>query len=336
MLSSLVSPSLGCSRKDAPKGGAEGASNEKIAIMVGGLEKLIYLPAELAERLGYFRDAGLNVELMSTPSGVEAENELLAGAVQGTVGFYDHTIDLQAKGKFIESIVQFSSAPGEVELVSSKLAERIKSAADLKGRSVGVTGLGSSTNFLTQYLAAKQGVKSSELTIIPVGAGNTFIAAMQQGRIDVGMTTEPTVSRMLASGDARVLVDLRTPESTRAALGALYPAACFYMQTSWIEGHKPTARKLAGAFVRTLRFIADHDAKEIASKMPEEYYAGDKDGYVKALAEGKAMFIADGRMPAGGAETVLGVLAVFNKNVKGAAIDLSKTYTSEFLDDAAR
>jgi len=49
--------------------------------------------------------------------------------------------------------VQFSQAPGEVVLVSAKLADAIKSPADFKGRALGVTGLGSSTNFLMQYLA---------------------------------------------------------------------------------------------------------------------------------------------------------------------------------------
>ena len=125
---------------------------DKISIMVGGYEKQIYLPAKLAESLGYFKDEGLDVELLNESAGVDAENQLLAGAVQGVVGFYDHCVDLQAKGKFIKSVVQFSQAPGEVELVSSKYPD-IKSFADLKGKRAGVTGLGSSTNFLTLYMA---------------------------------------------------------------------------------------------------------------------------------------------------------------------------------------
>ena len=96
---------------------------DKISIMVGGYEKQIYLPAKLAEGLGYFKDEGLDVELLNEPAGVDAENEMLAGAVQGVVGFYDHCIDLQGKGKFVESVVQFSQAPGEVELVSSNHPE---------------------------------------------------------------------------------------------------------------------------------------------------------------------------------------------------------------------
>ena len=306
-------------------------ASDKIRIMVGGVEKQIYLPAKLAEQLGYFKDEGLDVELLSEPTGVNAEDELLAGAVQGVVGFYDHAIDLQSKGKFVESVVQLSHAPGEVELVATKQAKTIRSAADWKGKTLGVTGLGSSTNFLTQYIAVKAGLKPGDFTALPVGAGNTFIAALQQGKIDGGMTTEPTVSRMLKTGDAKILIDLRTLEQTKKVLGGTYPAASLYMQTSWVESHRDVTQKLANAFVRALRFINTHSAEQIADKMPADYYAGDKQMYIKALASSKGMFTADGRMPAGGPKTVLAVLSAFSRSLKGKQIDLARTYTLEFV-----
>ena len=303
---------------------------DKVSLMVGGYEKIIYLPAKLAESLGYFKAEGLDVELLNEGAGVDAENEMLAGAVQGVVGFYDHCVDLQTKGKYIESVVQLAHAPGEVELVSSK-HPRVLSMADLRGKSLGVTGLGSSTNFLTQYLMVKAGVPLGEFSSLPVGAGSTFIAAMQQDKIQAGMTTEPTISRLLKTGQARVLVDLRTLEKTKEALGGTYPAASLYMPTAWVEKNKPTVQKLANAFVRTLRFIDTHSAAEIAAKMPKDFYVGDQEGYVKALADGKGMFTPDGVMPKGGPETVLSVLSAFSKNVKGKTVDLSKTYTTEFV-----
>ena len=306
---------------------------EKITIMVGGYEKQIYLPAKLAESLGYFKDEGLEVELLNEPSGVDAEDEMLAGAVQGVVGFYDHCVDLQSKGKFAMSVVQFSQAPGEVELVSTKHPE-IKSFADLKGKSAGVTGLGSSTNFLTMYLEIKNGLQLSDVTSMPVGAGDTFIAAMKQDAIQVGMTTEPTITRMIKSGDAKIMIDMRTMEGTKAALGGTYPAASLYMETAWVEKHKPEVQKLANAFVKTLKFINTHTGAEIAEKMPKAFYVGDKEGYVAALDAGKAMFTADGVMPAGGPETVLAVLSGFSKNLKGKTVDLSKTFTTEFVKAA--
>ncbi|KAB2717107.1 ABC transporter substrate-binding protein [Brucella sp. RRSP16] len=314
--------------------GANAAHAEKLTVIVGGMEKQIYLPAVLTEKLGYFKDEGLDVELINSRAGVDAENELLAGAAQAVVGFYDHTIDLQSKGKFIQSIVQFSQAPGEVELVSSKYADQIKSPADFKGHTLGVTGLGSSTDFLTQYLAMRNGLKQGDYTLLPVGAGNTFIAAFKQDAVQAGMTTEPTVANMLKSGDAKVLVDMRTPDKTIEALGGPYPAASFYVQSAWLETHKEDAQKLANALVKTMRYIASHSAEEIADQMPKDYYVGDKDLYVKGLAEGKAQYTPDGRMPKDGPETVLKVLATFKKPLQEKQVDLSKTFTTEFVDKA--
>jgi NitT/TauT family transport system substrate-binding protein len=314
--------------------GAGAAHAEKLTVIVGGMEKQIYLPAVLTEKLGYFKDEGLDVELINSRAGVDAENELLAGAAQAVVGFYDHTIDLQSKGKFIQSIVQFSQAPGEVELVSTKYADQIKSPADFKGHTLGVTGLGSSTDFLTQYLAVRNGLKQGDYTLLPVGAGNTFIAAIKQDAIQAGMTTEPTIATMLKTGEAKVLVDMRTPEKTAEALGGPYPAASFYVQSAWLETHKEEAQKLTNALVKTMRYIASHSAEEIADQMPKDYYVGDKDLYVKGLAEGKAQYTPDGRMPKDGPETVLKVLATFKKPLQEKQIDLSKTYTTEFVDKA--
>lgn len=308
-------------------------AGDKVSIMVGGYEKQIYLPAKLAESLGYFKEQGLEVELLNEPSGVDAEDEMLAGAVQGVVGFYDHCVDLQTKGKFVLSVVQFSQAPGEVEMISNKHPE-IKSMADLRGKSLGVTGLGSSTNFLTQYLMVKAGVPLGEFTSVPVGAGTTFIAAMEQDKIQAGMTTEPTISRLIKSGLAHPLIDMRNVDKTKSALGGTYPAASLYMSAEYVEKNKAIVQKLANAFVKTLKFINTHSAAEITDKMPKDFYVGDKDSYVKALADGKAMFTPDGVMPAGGPETVLAVLSGFSKNVKGKKVDLSKTFTTEFVKNA--
>jgi NitT/TauT family transport system substrate-binding protein len=313
-----------------------GLCADKVVMAVGGMEKQIYLPAKLAEQLRDLQEEDLEVEMINPRAGVEAENELIAGEVQAVVGFYDHTIDIQSKGKSIISIVQLSRAPGEVELVSTKLAGEIKSPADFKGRTLGITGVGSSTDFLTQALAARAGLKAGDYSTIGVGAGNTFIAAMKQGKIDAGMTTEPTISQMLATGEAKILVDMRSIESTQAALGGPYPAASLYVSSGWLEKNRKVAQKLANAFVKTLRWMSTHSADEIADRMPKEYLGGNRALYVKGLAEGKPQFTADGRMPVNGPETVLKVLATFSKSVAGKPIDLAKTYTTELVDTAAK
>jgi NitT/TauT family transport system substrate-binding protein len=307
-----------------------------VKIMVGGLDKQIYLPAMLTERLGYYKQQGLDVQLSDEPAGVEAANQLLAGKVDGVIGFYDHTLDLQGKGRRTESVVQLLRLPGEAEMCRTDVARNVRSPADWSGRKLGVTGLGSSTYFLTQYLATHNGVASDKITPVAVKAGPTFVAAMQQKAIDCGMTTEPTITAVHEKGLGTPLLDMRNEAGTVKALGGVYPASALYMRNDWVAGHRPVVQRLANALVKTMGWINAHSAAQITDKMPPEYYQGvGKAHYVKALQAQKEIFTTDGMMPTGGPETVLKVLQSFDPAVKGKSIDLSKTYTTEFVRKAA-
>lgn len=309
----------------------------QITIMVGGLEKVIYLPAVLTRQLGFFERNDIDVTLLGEQSGATAETALLTGDVRGVVGFYDHTIDLQAKDQCIRSVVQMSDVPGEVELVSKADAD-ITSVADLRGKKLGVTSLGSSTDFLTQALTGQAGMGTADYTRVKVGAGQTFIAGMNHDGIDAGMTTDPTVAQMVNSGDARILVDLRTEAGTRAALGGLYPATSLYMSCATIDAHPDIVRKLAAAFVQTLRWIRTHTPEEIAEKMPPQYASAGKDLYIQSIRDSIGMFNGDGLMKPEGAQNVLEILGKYSKNVRPVRdrIDLSATYTTQFVEEALR
>jgi NitT/TauT family transport system substrate-binding protein len=308
------------------------AAAEQIKLLVSGIDKIIYLPVKLADNLGYFKSEGLDIELRSEGSGIHGIDLLLVGSVQGVVGFYDHTIDMQSKGKAVVSVVQFTQAPGEVELISAKQPRTVRTMADLKGRVLGVTGLGSSTQFLSRYLVLSSGLKLNQVSFLPVGTGDSFIDALSRDAIQAGMTTEPTASRLIRSGQARVLVDLRTPEEAGNALGGPYPGSCLYMQSAWVNQHKPEVQKLVNAIVKALHYIQSHPAAEIAAHLPHEFYAGDKAAYIKALAHSKPLFIPDGRMPADGPANVLRVLTRSEKALQGRSIDLRSTYTLEFVN----
>lgn len=309
-----------------------GATKEHISIMVGGLSKQIYLPNMLAKQLGYFDQAGLDVTLIDEASGQSSEDAVLANQVQAGSGSYNHTIELQAAGKHMECVVQLDVAPGEAEVVSAKSASQIHSIKDLKGKNLGVTELGSGTQTLTVALLHQVGIAPEEVHFIPVGAGDTFIAAMQQGRIDAGMTTEPTISRVLSTRAGSVLADLRTPQSTQAALGGPYPFICVFMNNDYVTAHKDVTQKLVSAYVKTLQWIHTHTAAEIAAKMPTDYYAGNKDLYVTALQNQLSIFSPDGKMPDGGPQAVLNIENQTNKDVQNKQINLNATYTNDFAN----
>src|SRR5437588_504220 len=312
-------------------GSGSSSGTTQVKIMVGGLSKQIYLPNMLTKQLGYFKQEGLDVTLIDEASGQSSENEVLAGQVDAGSGSYNHTIELQALGKQMEAVVLLNVAPGEAEIVSAKAASQIHSVKDLKGKNLGVTELGSGTQTLTTALLHNAGITPDQVHFVPVGAGDTFIAALQQGRIDAGMTTEPTISRILSTGAGKVLVDLRTPQSTQAALGGPYPFISLFMNNSYVNSHTAVVQKQVNAYVKTLKWMHTHTAEQIADMMPADYYAGNKALYVTALQNQMAIFSPDGLMPAGAPQSVLSTEYQRHLIPQGKQIDLSTTYTNTFV-----
>ena len=311
------------------------AAPTKVSIMVGGLNKQIYLPNKLTEALGYFKDQNLEVDLIDEPSGKDTTVEVVAGNVDFGSGSYDHTIDIAAAGKSITMVTLLLQEPGEFVMVSKQKADTVKSPKDWKGLSLGVTSIGSGTHTLMRAMVLKAGLQLSDVNFVAAGAGDTFIAAMKQGKIDVGITTQPTVLRMQKTGDGQLHVDLSKIDTTRAALGGDYPFISVFAKADYIAKNKDTTQRVVNAYVKTLKWIATHSPLEIAEKLPADYYGGDKDGYVQALKDSMGMFSPDGKMPKGAPEFELSLLAKFNENVqKNPNVNLSTTYTDEFVNAA--
>jgi len=320
-----------CGGTSTPSGGT---ATVNLKIMVGGLNKQIYLPNMLAQRLGYFKDYGLNVTLIDEGSGQASEEEVVAGNVDAGSGAYVHPMVLNTQGKKIETICQFGIAPGEAEVVDASLTN-ITSAKDLVGKNLGVTDLGSGTHVLTQAIIGSAGADPTKANYVAVGAGDTFIAAIQQKKIAAGMTTYPTISRLVNSGKGKVLVSLLDPQSTRAALGGDYPFIGIFAKNDWVSSNKDTAQKLVNAYVKTLKYIHSHTAAQIADQMPTDYFAGDKASYVADLQSQLGIFGSDCKMPAGGSENVQKIQQQFVASYKGKSANLSETYTNDFAAKAS-
>ena len=305
-----------------------------LKIMVGGLNKQIYLPNMLAQQLGYFKAENLDVTLIDEGSGQASEEEVVAGNVDAGSGAYVHPMVLNTLGKKIETICQFGIAPGEAEVVDASLTN-ISSPKDLGGKNLGVTDLGSGTQVLTQAILGTAGLDPTKSHYVAVGAGDTFIAAMQQHKIAAGMTTYPTISRLVNSGKGKILVSLLSPADTRTALGGDYPFIGIFAKNDWVNSNKGVAQRLVNAYVKTLQFMHSHTAAEIADKMPVDYFAGDKASYIADLQSQLGIFGTDCKMPAGGPETVQKIQQQFVASYKGKSANLSETYTNEFADKAS-
>jgi hypothetical protein len=134
----------------------------KVRLAVGGKPAMFYLPLTVVERLGYFKDAGLDVEISDFPGGARALQSLIGGSADVVAGAFDHTIQMQAKGQSIVAVVELGQFPGFVLGVLTAKAGTYRNHADLKGFKIGITAPGSSTHFMARYLMAQAGLKDDD------------------------------------------------------------------------------------------------------------------------------------------------------------------------------
>jgi NitT/TauT family transport system substrate-binding protein len=105
-----------------------------------------------------------------------------------------------------------------------------------------------------------------------------------------------------------------------------------YASAEWVQKRRETAARLARAIKRTLVWLQAHTPQEIADRTPADFRGDDPGLYADALKNTMAMFSPDGVMEADGAEAVHALLAQSMDKVRGATIDLSKTYTNELVN----
>jgi NitT/TauT family transport system substrate-binding protein len=235
----------------------------------------------------------------------------------------------------MQSFVVYDRYPGLVLAVSPGHTAEIKSIKDLAGKKVGVSAPGSSTDFFLKYLLKKNGVDPNNVSVIGVGLGATAVAAMQQGQIDAAVMLDPAVTILQAAdSDLRILSDTRTEHDTREVFGGDYPGGALYATTAWIKAHPKEAQSLTNAILGTLAWIHAHSAEEIADKMPANIVGKDKAQYVAALKNTIPMYSTTGLMDPKGAEAVLAVFSASSPDVAKANIDVTKTYTNAFVDQA--
>jgi NitT/TauT family transport system substrate-binding protein len=308
------------------------ASAQTVRLAVGGKPVIFYLPLTVAERLGYFKDEGLDVEITDLAGGSRALQSLMGGSADVVTGAFDHTIQMLAKQQPVVALVQLGRYPGYVLGVAGPKMQTYKGPQDLKGMKIGVTAPGSGTHFMALQYMIENGLKADDASFIGIGASSTAVAAVKNGSVDAIVNVDPTMSMLQSLGLIKVVADTRTPEGTQAVYGGPYPAAVLYAKADYIAKNSAIMQKLANAFVRTLKWIQTHSPEEIAAVLPPEYALGDRDLYVKSIAASKPMFSTDGRIPRAGAEIALKVLKQFDPQLREATVDVGKTFDNSFVE----
>jgi NitT/TauT family transport system substrate-binding protein len=306
----------------------------RIGIAVGGKATFYYLPLTIAEQLGYFRAEGLEVDITDFPGGARALQAVVGGSADVVSGAFEHTINLQSKNQFYQAFVLQGRAPGIAIGVSTKTMPGYKFVGDLKGKKIGVTAPGSSTNMVSNLVLSRVGLKAEDVNYIGVGTAAGALTAMRSGQIDAISNIDPVMTMLEQKGDIRLITDTRTLKGTQEVFGGPMPAGCLYAPVDFLQKNPNTAQALANAIVRALKWLQTAGPGDIIKTVPESYLLGDRGLYLAAFNKIREAIAVDGLIPEEGARTAMRALASFDQAVKSDRIVLAKTFTNDFARKA--
>jgi NitT/TauT family transport system substrate-binding protein len=313
---------------------AQALEKPKVTLAVGGKNLLYYLPLTIAESLGYFKDQGLEVTINDFAGGAQSLRALVGGSVDVVSGAFEHTVNMQAKGQKLRAFVLMGRAPQIVLGVSPKAVPTFKSVADLKGKKIGVTAPGSSTNVMANFVLAKAGLKPTDVSFIGVGASSGAVAAVRSGQIDAISNLDPVITLLQRAGDIKVISDTRVVAEADKVFGGPMPAACLYAKSEFVDKNPATTQALATAIVRADKWIQAAGPGEIIKAVPEAYLLGDRAVYIDAYLAAKGALSPDGMFPEKGPDTAFRALASIDPEIASAKLDLAAVYTNEFVKKA--
>lgn len=302
----------------------------KVVIAVDGKAAIYYLPLTISEQLGYFKAEGLDVEISDFAGGSRALQAVVGGAANVVSGAYEHTINLQSKNQFFQAFVLQGRAPQIAVGVSTKAMPGYKTVADLRGRKIGVSAPGSSTNMVANLVLSRAGIKPGDVSFIGVGTTAGALAAVRSGEIDAMSNIDPVMTMLEQRGEVKIISDTRTLKGTTEVFGGPMPAACLYAPAEFLQKNPNTCQALANAIVRGLKWLQTAGPSDIIKTVPESYLLDDRALYLASFNNVREAISLDGMFPEEGGKTAVRALASIEPSIRPDKIELERTYTNEF------
>jgi len=304
----------------------------RIAVLGSGLQTQ-QMPIVLADTLGYYKDEGIDVDLVNLSSNSKTLESLIGGSVEAAGISYMQTIQMAANGQRVRAFFIAVRRTNTVLAVAPASVAKIRRVEDLKGAVIGVPSPGSPTHLWVNYVLAEHGVRPSEVSAVGIGIGASAVAAVESGRIDaVGLSGGDHLRLLRRDPSMRILLDGGSPEGMREVYGLdLYASGALAAKQDWLARNPDAARRMVRALQRSLQWIATHTPEEIREHLPEALRSQDKAIDVAIIRDSLSTFTTDGAMPESAPEAVKHFLDATVDNMRNAKVDLSATWTNEFL-----
>lgn len=321
-----VAAALAC----APVSAQMRPEKSRITLAVGGKSSFLHLPLTIAEQLGFFRAEGLTVEIGDAGSAGKALAWVLEGAADVCAGSFEQVLNLRARGQAQQAFALQCRAPQAALGVASRNLPSVRSAADLRGRRLGVPETGATAKLLARRVLQRSGVDPAQVVWVETGGPASAVAALRSGQIDALAHSEPVISLLEQKAEVRLLADTRTLKGTQEVFGGGLPTSCLHAPAEFVQRHPGTCQALAHGLVHALKWLQTAGPGDIVKTVPEPYLLGDRALYLAVFDKVRETFSPDGLLAPEAARNALRVLAQAHPDLRADAVDLGRAYTNEF------
>jgi ABC-type nitrate/sulfonate/bicarbonate transport system substrate-binding protein len=209
----------------------------------------------MAHQEGLFKKNGLDVELLHIPSSSRGIQAILAGEI--AFSFMDGSNATQATLKGANIVLIASGTNRQVFSLMAKA--EIKRIADLKGKKIGITRIGSSTHTSALYALNSAGLKGADYQLLPLLEVPNIFTALAAGQIDAGVMSPPTNARAKKAGFVELMnIAKEGPEFVSVAVGT---------SRNYLKANEDIVRRVVRAYAEGIQAFKNN--KSAALRMIE-------------------------------------------------------------------
>ncbi len=266
---------------------------QQVTLALGARYSLYHLPVLLAERLGFFRQQGLQVQLVSHESGLAAVQSVLRGQADVLAGAFEHVFELQRQGQFFQAFVQMAQTPMlSLGVTTVRVAPR--SWQDLTGARIGVSALDSATQWMSGLWLLRNGLQMQDVQFIEVGTSASALGALWEGQIDALCNPDPVMHWLEQRGDIRLIAEARTAAGAQQLAAGPLPGGCLLARDEFLLRQPQVAQALTEAVVQALRWLRTAGTTDLFKTVPVAPWITDRAVYLGAFSKWRDAYARDG------------------------------------------
>jgi ABC-type nitrate/sulfonate/bicarbonate transport system substrate-binding protein len=297
---------------------APAQAEELIRVGKAGREAFSFVPVDIGDHMGFFKKRNLKVEISNFAGDARLQQAMAADALDMSLGS-GPGMAFVVKGAPVKAVAAFAGPPLLFALVVSRQSP-LQSEADLNGKTIGVSGVGSVTQWLVNQIAVKQGWGLGAIKVVGIGENAARVAAVKANSIDGGVVDIASALLYAKSGEGRIL--------NRFANAASDFHVHVMFATDKAIAQKPEAiRAFIDGWFETIAFMRANKAKSV--EIAAEVMGTDQELAGSIYDELMPMFANDGKFN----PKALDVLAKSFVELKTLPIepDMAKLYTEALL-----